>query len=64
MKVIRVSNYDDEGPEGNERVVAGPGLSLDEAKRLAREMNDDPKRSDHDWFRAVPDDEPLYVFEP
>lgn len=64
MKVIRVDNYDHEGPCGTQRVVGGPGLSLDVAERLARDMNDDRKRSDHDWFRVVSDDEPLFVFKP
>ena len=64
MKVIRVDNYDDEGPRGTQRVVAGPGLSLEEATRTAEDMNKNPGRSPHDWFRSVTDDEPLYVFEP
>ncbi len=64
MKVIRIDNYDDEGPSGTQRVVAGPGLSQDEAWRIAREMNDDTWRSDCDYFKVVPDDHVLWRFEP
>jgi hypothetical protein len=63
MKVIRVSNYDDGGPRGTQRVVKG-SLTFEEAEKLANEMNSDPRRSDEDWFRAVPDNELLFVFEP
>lgn len=63
MKVIRVSNYDDEGPRGTQRLIKG-GLDLNEAETLAKEMNDNPRRSRSDWFRVVDDDYELFVFEP
>jgi hypothetical protein len=63
VKVIRSSNYDDEGPGGTEHVVRD-GLAPEEAERMAATMNADPKSSDRDFFRAVADDYVLYVFEP
>lgn len=63
MKVIRVDNYDHERPCGTQRAVK-EGLSLEEAERLVEDLNSDPGRPDHDWFRAVPEDEKLFVFEP
>ncbi len=64
MKVIRIDNYDDEGPRGTQRLVAGSGLSQKEAERIAGEKNNDPDRSDFDWFQVVPDDHGLWRFEP
>ncbi len=64
MKVIRADNYDDEGPRGTQRVVAGPGLTAAEAEAIAKRLNDDPHRSEYDWFRVVKDEYVLYVFEP
>lgn len=64
MKVIRVDNYDGDGPNSSQQLVAGPGLSLDEAERIAREMNDDIGRCDCDYFKVVPDDHVLWRFEP
>jgi hypothetical protein len=63
MKIIRTDNYDDEGPRGTQHVVRE---NLDEAtgRRLIDELNDDSRRSDYDWFRLVPDDYKLFVFEP
>jgi hypothetical protein len=64
VKVIRVDSYDDEGPRGTEREVAGPGLSQEEADDVARRMNAAPTRSDVDYFRVVPDEHKLWRFEP
>lgn len=63
MKVIRVSNYDDEGPGGTQRVIRSD-LSLAQAEDLCRKLCNDPNRSDLDWFRVVLDDYKLFVFEP
>jgi hypothetical protein len=64
VKVIRVSNYDHEDHRGNQRLVAGPGLSVEEAESACKFMCDDPNRSDEDWFRVVADNHVLYRFEP
>jgi hypothetical protein len=63
MKVIRVDNYDDEGPRGTQRVIRS-GLLLAQAEDLCRKLCNDPNRSDYDWFRVVPDDYKLFVFAP
>ncbi len=64
MKVIRADSYDDEGPRGTQRLVAGPGLTPKEADAIAKRLNDDPQRSEYDWFRVVEDDYVLFKFEP
>lgn len=64
MKVIRVSNYDHEDSRGDQWVVAGPGLSRDEADAVCARLCKDPKRSDEDYYRSVPDNHELYKFEP
>lgn len=64
MKVIRVSNCDSEGPRGDQYVAAGPGLSHDDAEEEAELRNSDPKRSDEDFFRVVPDEYVLRKFAP
>lgn len=58
-KVVRVSNYDDEGPEGDQYVV--PYLDVEvlsegEAEEWAEALNSDSKRSDRDFFVVKPDD--------
>ena len=63
MKVIRTSNHDHEDSRGEEYVVHAD-LSAEEAEHLAAVMNEDPRRSREDFFRAVPDNHVLYVFEP
>jgi hypothetical protein len=63
VKVIRVDNYDDEGPRGNQRLLAGPGLSPEVAEVVARTLNECPARLDHDYYRAVTDDYELWRFE-
>jgi hypothetical protein len=64
MKVVRVSNYDDEGPRGDERVVAGPGLSTLAAAETCLRMCVDPHKNDEDWFEVKDDDYQPRVFEP
>ena len=64
MKVVRVSNYDDEGPRGSQRVMAGPGLSAEDAETECRRLCDDPRRYDEDWYVVKEDDYVLYKFEP
>lgn len=63
MKVIRHDNYDDEGPRGTQYVVREK-MTKEDAEALAEKLNHDPRRSEYDWFRAVPDDYVLFVFEP
>jgi len=63
MKVIRVDNYDGKGPGSDEKVVAGPGLTGQEADEICRQRQEDPKRPDRYWFRAVEDDHVLRRFE-
>jgi hypothetical protein len=63
LKVVRVSNYDDPGPRGTERVVAGPGLSTLAAAEICLRMCDDPRRSIEDWYVVKRDDYQPRVFE-
>ena len=63
MKVIRTDNYDDEGPRGTQHVMASD-VGEEEGKRIVDELNNASKRSDFDWYRLVPDDYELFVFEP
>lgn len=58
-KVVRVSSYDDEGPEGDQYVVPYLGLEvLSEgvARAWAEALNSDSGRSDRDSFVVKPDD--------
>lgn len=64
MKVMRVSNYDDEGPGGIQRVVAGPGLTEKAAEAECRRLRDDPHRNEADWFEVVGDDYVPWECEP
>jgi hypothetical protein len=64
VKVIRVDNYDDEGPRGTQELIAGPGLSQGEADAIVDRMNGDPRRVDYDFFKVVPDEHELWSFEP
>jgi hypothetical protein len=63
MKVIRVSNYDHEDWRGDQVMVAGPGLSQEEAEAVCGRCCDDPGRSEEDWYRVVQDDYVLFKFE-
>lgn len=65
MKVVRVSSYDDEGPGGNQYVVAGTdGLTPAEAEARASALNDDPKCPDANFYVAKPYDYVPWKFEP
>lgn len=64
MKVVRISNYDDEGPGGTQRVVAGPGLTKEAAEEERRRLCGDPHRSDADWFVVKEDDYVPWEFKP
>ena len=63
MKVIRTDNYDDEGPRGTQYVVR-ENLDEEAGRKLVDELNNDRHRSDFDWYKLVPDDYKLFVFEP
>ncbi len=62
-KVIRASNYDDEGPLGNEFVIR-EAMTETEAYELAATMNNSGHRRHCDWFRVVDDNYKLFVFQP
>ena len=64
FKVIRISNYDNEGPRGDQRFVLTYPVTEATAKAVADLLNKDPTRYDDDWFRAVPDDHKLQEFQP
>jgi len=65
VKVIRVSNYDDEGPGGDQYVVPGTeGLAPAEAEARAEALNQSSKCSRFDFFVAKPDDYVPRKFEP
>jgi hypothetical protein len=65
MKVVRTSNYDEEGPGGDEYVVPGTeGMSLEAASEKARSLNESRSKSDADYFVVKPDDYKLWEFEP
>ena len=64
MKVIRVSNYDHEDWRGDQYVVAGPGLSPEQAEVECELRCGDRRRSGEDWYRVVPDDYKLFKFAP
>lgn len=57
MKIIRTSNYDN---ESEAQYVVAENLEELEAIRQCRALNDDPKRSDDDWFVVKPDDYRLW----
>lgn len=63
MKVIRTDNYDDEGPRGTQLVMASE-VGEEDGKRIVDRLNADPRRSDFDWYKLVPDDYELFVFKP
>jgi hypothetical protein len=63
MKLIRVDTYDDEGPRGTQRVIR-ENLDESEGRELVDVFNNNPRRCDVDWYRLVPDDYKLFVFEP
>jgi len=63
MKVIKVDNYNREGPGYDDKLVA-ENLTTKEAMELAKERNSDPTRPDFDWFKVVEDDYKLYEWAP
>lgn len=63
MKVIRVDMYDDEGLRGTQKIVAGPGLTREEAEKICKSKQDDPRRGEYNWYRVVEDDHVLWVFQ-
>jgi hypothetical protein len=63
-KIIRTSNYGDEGPRGDERFVLTYPVTEETAKVICDLMNADPGRSDDDYFRVVHQDHQLQKFEP
>jgi hypothetical protein len=62
MKVISVDNYDRD--DDCQLLIAGPGLTPAEAKRIADEHNDQTEGYSPRFYRVVPDEQPLYVWEP
>lgn len=54
MKIIRCSNYNVETEA--ERVVAENIKHETEANVMCKALQDNPHRSDYDWFRVVDDD--------
>jgi hypothetical protein len=63
VKVVRTDNYDDEGPRGNQHVVDA-GLSLDQAESLCQRLNEDPRRSEFDWYVVKDEDYVPWIFKP
>ena len=61
MKVIRVDNFDREGPGHDDKVEAS-NLSEEEARALAKKLNEQ-RGGEESYYRAVPDDYKLQVFE-
>lgn len=64
MKVIRVSSYDHEDWRGNERQMTRAGLDQSTAELVCLELQQNPDRSDDDWYRVVEDDHVLWKFKP
>lgn len=64
FKIIRASNFDDEGPKGDQYFVLEICLSKDIADKIAFILNADPDRSNEDWYRVVSYDYKLQKFEP
>lgn len=60
--VVRVDNYDDEGPRGTERVVTQM-LSHEDAEVIAARLNADPKKLDYDYYVVKPSYYKLFVFK-
>jgi len=63
MKVIRVDNFNREGPEADEQLMV-QGLTEPQAKEVCEILR--RGRSDHgaDWYKVVPEDHVLWKFEP
>ena len=62
--IIRVDNYDREGPDGDERVIASGITDERLGKLMLDALQDDSERPDRDWYRLVPDDHVLREFIP
>lgn len=57
MKVILVDNFDREGPGAVvQKVIAGPGLSCEEAERIANKYNAKSTLTSSEYYRVVEDD--------
>jgi hypothetical protein len=63
VKVVRIDNYDDEGPRGSQYVV-DKGLSQEQAEALCLRLNEDPSRSEFDWYVVKEEDYVPWTFEP
>lgn len=63
MKIVRVDNFDDEGPGGSEW-VAREGLSQEEAEAVAEKMNAEEPAWSRDFFVVKPDNYVPRKFEP
>ena len=59
MKIIRTDNYDREGPEGNQYVVAEGIKSEGNAKIMCDALNKHGGERSDAFFKVVPDDHVL-----
>lgn len=58
MKIIRISNYDN---ESEAQYVVAEGIKHESHGLVMLEaLQKDPHRSDYDWFALVPDDRVLW----
>lgn len=64
FNVIRSSNYDEEGPQGNQYFMLTHCVTSEEANSICAILNASKDRSEEDWFRVVKDGYELQVFTP
>lgn len=62
MKIIAVSNHNSETQ--SDRLVAENIRSEVEAEKIADGLNDSVTDNSPDFYRAVPDEYKLYIWEP
>lgn len=63
MKIIRVDSFNREGP-GYDDVLMAENVKAEFAYRIVTALNQTSTFYSHEFFRAVPDDYKLKVFEP
>lgn len=61
MKVIRVDNF---GRETRSHQLIAEGLTLEAAEAMAEELNNKERHDSDDFYRVVPQDYELYIYDP
>jgi hypothetical protein len=63
MKLITTDNFDREGPEGNDKLIA-ENVSLYWGTKIVKLLNQNTPKDGSDYFRVVEDDYKLKEFQP